>query len=671
VQIDDKTSIQDVKERLGVGQDEELRESEKRRRYLEKYSRIITPKRPTLRMKANHPTASVNQEDDEPVIHMTTRAFDQPITEFPRKIYDLIMQEALTVHEVGHILYTDHDSFVSQLGKVDVGRKKMFKKLWNILEDGAIERQLRHRFRVEDELEVLNRNLMENDSPGHAVDEDTERYSLYQAVTLGLCDMALWQTGQFQRLLNPDDDSLTMASEKDAELLDEAVPLMKSVSSDVLSQPVSEKRNERIYEFWTEFSDLLDDADVSGENESNLEDLIGDDGSVGGGPGGDEEEGDDGGDASPIDGKPDDTENDLTGEAATADELGRGDVQAEIEVQIVVASGGDPEDADIDPDELGTVVSASAQSGEEDGEDGDDTTPGLDADVSHLDDMEEDFRDELAQEASELDGGESTIEEVEQYMDIIGGQQGGDTWRGLTLEIPEEPDKEFARSRYNESQQVSKRLASDFRNRLLREQRDKVKRGKRRGRFDRSRMVHAARGSTRVFKKEEKGEDKDYSCMVVVDRSGSMGGYEIENAEMAVGALTAALDEVGVRTSLLDLYQSEARLVKPFGQDLTDVKEHVFNGQAGGGTPLTQVLKLARERLSDHDNPFMIVVTDGRPANQSEYRDVLDKCSFPVLGVYTAGSRAGDGDYFHRQVQVGNGDDLQSKLHNLANEVMF
>jgi len=144
--------IREVQQRIGVGKDEELRESEKRRRYLQGFSRLITPVRPVLKMIDELPTAAVNQEEDDPVILMTTREFDQPYTGFSQRVFDMVMQEALTVHEIGHILYTDNESFKTYLGQVDMdgpGSKSMFKRVWNTLEDGAIEEQLRHEYDVE------------------------------------------------------------------------------------------------------------------------------------------------------------------------------------------------------------------------------------------------------------------------------------------------------------------------------------------------------------------------------------------------------------------------------------------------------------------------------------------------------------------------------------------
>lgn len=671
MKIDSGSTMQGVRERLGVGDNEKLRESEKRRRYLEKFTRIITPERPNLRMIEDLPTAACDQEGDQPTIHMTTREFEQPITDFPDKVFDLIMQEALTVHEIGHVLYTNHESFKSYLGKVDVERKSMFKNIWNVLEDGAIEKQLRHRFRVSDELEVLNRNLMEKDPPGHMVDDDTIRYSFFQAVRMALIDMALWDTGQFQKVMDEDNDECTLASEEDRELLEDFLPEMRAVSKDVLSQPNSEKRNERIYAFWEKLAEKLDEADVSGQNESSLENLIGSDGSVGDNSNGGEDDQEQNVDNAPFEGKPDDTENNIGDDSVEASELGRGDVQQEVEIQVEVASGGQPSPKDIDSD-------MESASGGQDGEDEDEYSDpreeesALDGNNGRSEqELVDQFRDELAQEAAELDGGEALMNEAEEFLEII--QDGaGDEYRGFTMELPEDPASDFARSRWNEAEKIAKRLERDFQNRLLRERRTKVKRGKRRGSFDRNRMIHAARGSTRVFKKEEEGDEKDYSCIIVLDRSGSMHRDGIREAESAVASLSASLEGVGVDTSVIDLYESESRLVKPFGQDAFDVKEHLVNGSAGGGTPLTEVLHLARERVTDHDNPFMIVITDGQPGNERTYRDELSKCHFPVLGVYLSSSRhESDEKYFHRQVYVENGDEIRTKLHNLANEVMF
>lgn len=693
MKLTDSVTLQNVKERLGVGQNEELRESEKRRRYLEKFARIITPRRPTVRMSDRLPTAACNQEGDEPVIQMTTREFDQTATEFSEKTFDLIMQEALMVHEVGHVLYTDHDDFKTHLSRADMDYKPMFKRVWNTLEDGAIEKQLRHRFRVENEIEVLNRNLFEGDDFGHRVDEDTERFSVYQAVCLGLSDMAVYDSGKFAKVIDPDDETYTMASPGDRERVIDFVPVMQDAVQDVLSEPKSEGRNQRIWEFWTELRDLLDDSDVSGENESNLQNLISQDGSIGGGGGddGDDSNAPDDGQSAPIQGKPDDTENDPGSDTDDALELDRDEVQDEVEqqVQMAAGAGGDGEEDEEDGsggagdddseeadqgDESGS--GGAGDDGDEEGDEDDGSGDGSGGDLA--DELEEQYRDELAQEAAELDGGEATIGDAEEYLEIIQQANGaGGEFRGLTLDIPE-PDGEFDRDRWQEANRNARRLERTFRNRLLREERDNIRRNQRRGKFDRGRMIAASRGRTDVFTREEEGDDKDYSCILVLDRSGSMYNDSMEAAENSAGALAMALEEVGVDVSILDLYHGQARLVKPFGRDTRSIRENLFHSNANGGTPLSDALHLARERVLEHDNPFMIVVTDGRPNNKDRYTRELDKANFPVLGVYLTsesavenGNHKGDDAYFHRQIFVTDYDDLDTDLQRLAQEVMF
>lgn len=679
MQITSSVSLRDVKQRIGVGPDEELRESEKRRAYLQKFARIITPKRPSLRFAPNHPTAAVNQEDGEPKIMMTTREFNQPVTNLSRRVFDMMMQEALTVHELGHILYTDHDSFKTYLGKVDMNKKSMFKAVWNTLEDGAIERQLREQFSVEDELYVLNANLMTKDEFGHEIDEQTQRFSLFQAVKLGLSDMAVYDSGEFQRLRDSSVNEVQMASGLDEQVLDGLVDPMKEVAQNVLTEPNSHERNKLIWGFWeNHLEPALENADVSGQSEGNLENLISQDGSIGGGDGGEsggDEESSESTSAQPVSGKPDDTENQYEGDAEDASALEFGD-EEQVEVQVEVAAG----DATEEQEEMAEEMSGPGAS-EESGDDGEDDEGGSAIDESEV---ESERQDALAAEAQELDGGQQRIEEIEEFMDIIedaadqsGGKGAGGGFRGLTMEVPE--GGEYDEERWSRSKQESKKLKRVLKNRLRENQRTRTKRNQRRGSFDRRNIVNAARGSPRVFERDEESNEKDYDCIVVLDRSGSMGGDDIEQAELATNALVNALCDIGVNTSVMDLYHNEARLAMAFGEEPEMERENLSSGMARGGTPLSKAVHLARRRVQDKDStPFMIVVTDGRPNDEQKYRQELLKATFPVLGVIIThegaiedGYHDGEEELYHRHVFVTGEDNLSESLLNLAQEVMF
>lgn len=157
-----------------------------------------------------------------------------------------------------------------------------------------------------------------------------------------------------------------------------------------------------------------------------------------------------------------------------------------------------------------------------------------------------------------------------------------------------------------------------------------------------------------------------------------MSGAPTVAAEKGVGALAKALLDVGVDVSVIDLHSYTPRLTLPFGTDIEDRVDVMFSDETGGGTPLTEVIQLARERLELEAEkfPFMIVVTDDAPSKPSEYKDELDKCNFPVIGVSVNidGGCSGQVDasnYFHRQVTVESEDELYRKLQKLAEEVLF
>lgn len=687
VEITSESTLREIKQRIGVGKNEEIRESEKRRRYLQKLARLVTPARPNVKLTHLIPTAAVNQggeqEDmpdrfktkgDEPLILMSTREFQQAATEYPRRVFDAMVQKALLIHEVGHILYTESESHQEYVERVEESRKRMFHKTWNALEDAAIETQLRREYAVTHELDVLNSNLMSEDEIGHRIDDDTLRFSFFQAVTLGILDMGCYNSGLFAKLMNPDNDKLTFAGdEQDFELMEELIPDMKKVVKAVTTEPVSAERNKYIWEFWKTLEEFLDDASVSGEKESGLESLLDGEGNIGSGGGGSGGEEDDDKQSAPIFGKPDDSNSDFGGNAQPATALSQEDLEEAIEEGIQAAmSGGDADSA-----EENTNVNEPAS--------------GMD------DEKEEQYQQEIASEASELDGGEQTIDEAEEYLDIIknaaeeavdqqrskGGLQGGPEWRGLTLEIPDR--QEYNTERYNRSQRRANRLARVLRNRLQRERGVDVLRNRRRGQLSTSggTLMRVEREDFRVFETTEERGEKDYHAMFVLDRSGSMNGQPIRDAEESVGSMAYALEKVNrnekIKVSVMDLYQSQARLVLPFGVDVDTKRGNLFSGLSGGGTPLHKAVYLARNRVLQEDShPFMIVVTDGRPSNLDQYREELQKANFPILGVYitsrgsyNSGVHGQDEDLFDKCVYVTDPSEVDDALMTLCQQVMF
>ncbi|WP_299331661.1 VWA domain-containing protein [Haloplanus sp.] len=728
------TALQSVRERLGVGDAETLRESEKRRRHLQKYVRLLSTSRPRVRFSTDIRTATTDHDGDRPEITVTTRAFDQPATEFRRRAFDLAVQEALVVHEMGHLRYTDIDGFHDLLATVDPERRRMFSRIWNTLEDGAVERQLRRRYAVATELEVLNANLFEPGPFGREMtDGDDRRFSFFHAVVCGLADMAIYDSGRF-RALQDDATGLRMASLRDRRVLETVVPTMHEAVAEVVTEPDPTARNKRILTFWRSLVEAMDGSTVSGTGASELADLVDADGTVRVGQTGRQPAGrrvtdaatlPETGAGAPLPGKPDDTAGGFGQHVQPARDLARESVRREVGRQITSATGSDADGTD-DHERTATPADTEDSGGGGAGTSPGEGTPADGFDAATTDDwldaqshpgagrlpgqsragvagdtesdgnpdpdptptetdagseggelataFRERYNEELATEVTELEEAQARLDALEAYvraLDAAGAE-------GLGLDVVTAADNDGDTERWRTVQRDGTSLARRFRNRLREQQRDVEHRRQRRGTLDRSRLVAASRGHPDVFTRVQEGEDKRYTCVVVLDRSGSMDGGAVDAAE--TGALTAAfaLESVGVEVTILDLHDSTVRLVKTGTEGVRETRNRVLTGRAGGGTPLSDALSLARARFIDAENPFVLVVTDGLPDDEAAYTAELDTVSFPVLGVYLTRPEGtdtrpveSDRTYFHRLAVVTDWSTVDQRLRRLAARVLF
>lgn len=719
-------SVQRVRERLGVGEAEALRESEKRRRYLQTYCRLLAPVRPSVRLSTDIHTAvtDTTAEESAPEIGIATRPFDQPVTDFRRRVYDLVVQEALVVHELGHLLYSDIADYHTRLEAVAADRRRLFARVWNLLEDGAVERQLRHRYAVGTELDVLNANLLADASFGHrATSTAVRRFGLFDAVRCGLADMAVYDSGRFRRLLDGTDDSVRMASAHDERRLRAFVPTMRAAVADVVGEPAPGARNERIVSFWNELADVLDDTGWSASRATELDRLLDADGSITTAEG--ESDGrrrttdatvlEADGSEAPIAGKPDDTAARSDRTANRAEELDRTAVREEITRQARTATGepdetrtgsnarqatGQDSTTGGEPDDTATGAEA-VSAGTDSAADADSASPsqaastngdasgsagtqagGTDAPAGETGALDrpavrEQYERELAAEIEAMDDGTARMAELQAYLDAIHEASDGID-ASPELDVVEDPDTTGDRERWAVAKQSSTRLARRFRSRLREQRRDTDRPRSRRGTLDRGRLVAAARGRTDVFIDTQEGDQKAYDCVLLLDRSASMSDGSVRAAETAVATVALALEAVGVSVTVLDLHESTVRLVSAAPESLREARHSLTAGHAAGGTPLAMALRLLRTRFQDIDNPFALVVTDGRPDDRERYLAELDATTFPVLGVYLTdadsvadGAHDGDEAYFHGHALVTDWTRLDRRLHTLAEQVLF
>ncbi|APE94841.1 vWA domain-containing protein [Halodesulfurarchaeum formicicum] len=561
-------------------------------------------------------------------VAITGRRVHQPVTDYDPRAWDWLVQRALAVHEAGHIRYTDYADWEARLAELDTGEAGVAHTLHNVLEDAAIETQIVRRWPNYDEpLRALRANLLEDASVGIP---DPERggfvYPLAHAVHASILDR--WLAADYGldlevigSLLDPSDPAHHFTTEADRRRFEtELWPRLPGIVETVRSTPEATDRNAAIFEFVQTVLAVLADADADGRTQQN--------GRAGEGAAGE--------------GMPDDSRNNDSGESiAPADALDAADA------------------ADFDPDERGPGDSAP------------DSAASVEVDPEIQAEAAEAAADDAREEA---DVTEAALEEYDELEAALAGDgnRAGDGLRSLDLVVPTES--------WTADPTVLDRVRSDyrplarlFRNRLQHERRTKIRRGTRRGRLDSKRLYRTAIESNpgNLKRRREEPDRKDYYMAFVLDRSASMG-RKIRQAELALGLLLYALEDVGVETAVFELYDSTVRIGKPFGVSSDSNRDRLFHGRTGGGTPLTTVLHVVRRRLNRESaretRRVMFVLTDDKPANPGSFSETIAATTFPVVGVNLADAPA-TGTYT-RSVTASPGSDLQEKLRQLATEIL-
>ncbi|SEP00156.1 von Willebrand factor type A domain-containing protein [Halorientalis persicus] len=224
-----------------------------------------------------------------------------------------------------------------------------------------------------------------------------------------------------------------------------------------------------------------------------------------------------------------------------------------------------------------------------------------------------------------------------------------------------------------ESEQVADTLA----NVLAMDKQSDVIPGQTSGRVDPAQGYKLSYGDPRAFERKTPGDEKEYALVLVLDRSGSMGGYrsnEIEPAVQAVATFAAAAEDLGINVAVIDFYRDEARLIKPFSVDVEYVQDALLTTETGGGTPLSDALELAKALVRrQQQEPLIITMTDGQPASPGAVAEQLGEppvCSL-TLATTSARNRAPPGaaeleGKWTASRTVFNKENLTEKLDTLA-----
>jgi len=242
-------------------------------------------------------------------------------------------------------------------------------------------------------------------------------------------------------------------------------------------------------------------------------------------------------------------------------------------------------------------------------------------------DLEEELRDleEMLQEKfddSHQQGGDETLDSLE-IVSPDGIQQTGrenDSWEE-TVE-----DADLVAETLAKELQISRR--TDYRSGLTTG-----------SRVDQTKAHRLGQNDTRIYRRNDPGDEKEYFIALVLDRSNSMGrrSNKIDVATEAAAQFTLACEDLGINVAVIDFIGGEARLAKPACIEANEAREILTDTSHGGGTPLSDALEIA-VGLSERKRreSIIITMTDGLPVSNEDTKAVIDSTYTPVCSLTIA-----------------------------------
>ncbi|MDR5656554.1 VWA domain-containing protein [Halodesulfurarchaeum sp. HSR-GB] len=588
----------------------------------------------SVRIEPDHRPATV-ESIEPPTIVVSGDRVPQPVTNYRAEEWDLLVQRVWVAHAMAHLEYSDVADLGERLQKIESGDRPVAGAIWNALEDAAIEAAIRTQFpNYGPWFEQVRTNLLAGVGPGIHDPAGGQVYPLVHAAVLAILDGTAVDSGAITRLLDPADSSHHFYTAADRRrFVTDVLPVVTETAESIttISDPV--ERNRQAIACFEAIRPAIAAARADGRAQvAAREDAWG--------------MPDDAARSQQI-GSPaplpavDRSEHDQAGDAVREESP----VSSAGEVSPVSDADVDNRAVEIDPEADPTDVETVT---------------------------DEQLADDLAAEVAagrDRDGPADRAANIEHLQEAVSAAESELESTGVVVPTddptPHEPTARAAR-------EDGTRLARVLRNRFQKDRKRSTRRNQRRGRLDPAALHRTATGDRRVKQRRERPDESDHHCLFVLDRSGSMRQH-VRVAERAMGMLAVALEAVDVEVSVLELLDKEVRLAKPADRTVEQSTGRLYHGDAGGGTPLTDTLHIARELLkAESGTRFVIVVTDGRPSDPNRYREALSRFTVPVLGVNLTTEAAAGESEFHRQVTVApETRDLRRALRQLVQEVLF
>lgn len=620
------------------------RRSERRRSELQRLANVLTDPDIEVRVTFQEERAFARPGPDSAPhdfeIHIPVARFDQVDTDQPTAVWDRRVQFALLFHELGHVTYSDFERFEERQADVDPRHRELFRSVYNAAEDVVVEAQLAGEFSLARDFRTLNdtfRALQRQDHERYVdafAPDDAFTFTVYEALCIGILAHGFGTESRFQAILDPDADQYRVHDDR-RDVLVALAPAIDAFVDEMLATPDGAARVDRSVAFFETVRDALADLPAVQRIRLQTEGFRPvEAGEFAIGP------------ARPATDLPPDAD-------ATADSGRDGPRAGGSRADGAGGGRGDTTGAGRGRGRPATRVGGSDSSGRS-GHAGTDTESPADEPLAALLDDGDRTQSPLEREAASL-------------LDLVNADDVGLE----SASVVDVDDVDGDRRRWAAATRRADPLADDLRTALRRRRRADERPGERTGRIDPQRLARAAQGRDRVFKRRTHGDDRDYRCLVVLDRSGSMHGDRIRDAETATAQLVSALHAVGVDVSVLSLLENRPHLELPFGGTPARYADALTTERAHGWTPLSDTLEIARHRLDTGagSRPFIVVVTDGHPDDEDAFLDQLERCTVPVYGVYIDGAPGEHAQFFDRIVHT-DSDTLDATLRALGRRLI-
>lgn len=615
--------------------------SKSRESYLEKLANLLVVSDVEVSFESIANPARCQELDGKYLIEVDQSTFDEqvdregvpetqvkqgPLAGVTNSYLDAFLQEGLLYHELGHVLFSDFEALNDVLGELGMNERQNAQQFLNVYEDAVIEIFLRQYFDCGTQLLVKNKVYHELYHASQTLWTHPSYAEPVSQATLVAFEWGRYSTG--------------VLDEVDSDAIDTG----KELFYQAIQTPNARERYELLVDAWKE----LDSHSARNQAEQELEELLeneGDDSERGDGQqqpapdidinpeDEDDGEGDECEDGNPVP-NDDGVEDDEDGQDSSAggdqspdeeDEeseeesggAGSGE-QGEEEDGEGDESGGEGGEGDDDGDETegedgdGEGDSSSSGEGDEDGPADESVESGF---VGDLDESDvEDLKVETDIDPDDADDG--VAEDIAGEFNTAGVGEG-------SIKEADLDNYETDRALVEQGERRANYLTRVVEDHFTPRSGNQERRNQTSGRFDSRSMIDAARGSPRVFKKDDQPDEPDFQVVIGIDESGSMSGRRMNQAAPAAVTIAKAFEDAGGKVFLYRFARA-VKLIKTPSVPYEDVKESIGSPQAGGGTSLLPLLNQYNEIADDTQDSFLFVVSDGLPGLKNECEEVIE-----------------------------------------------